>query len=322
MPYERTVIITGGTVNLGYYTALEIAKTHPEYLVIISSRSDKENAAEAINKALGQTNTIFIPLDLSSVQKVRAYAEDYIAKKYPPIQALVQNAALQFPGSLVKTADGIEATFAISHIGHALLFHLLCPYLAPKARVVVLSSGTHDPDQITGGMPKPNYISAEDLAHPTPASAKNPGRQRYTESKLANILWTYALDKRLKQRVPDRGITVTAYDPGLMPGSGLAREAGWFPRFLWIHIMPRIIPLLKIVISPNIRTPNQAGVILARLAIGQDMEGVSGRYYEGPKEIKSSKDSYDEAKQDDLWNWTVNYLAKGDEEKERFEQLK
>ncbi|KAI2638004.1 NAD(P)-binding protein [Hypomontagnella submonticulosa] len=321
MSYKRSVIVTGGTINLGYHTALEIAKAHPDYLVIISSRSDRDHTAESINKTLGQANTIFIPLDLANLQKVRAYAEDWIAKDYPPIQALVFNAALQFPGPVTKTVDGLESTFAISHVGHALLFHLLCPCLAPKARIVVVSSGTHDPDQVTGGMPKPKYISAEELAHPT-SSANNPGRQRYTETKLANILWTYALDRHLKEHVPERGITVNAFDPGLMPGSGLAREAGGFTRFLWNHVLTRSIFLLKLLLTPNIHTPSESGASLARLAIGSDVEGKSALYYEGRKVINSSKDSYDEAKQEDLWKWTVNHLAKDDEERERFEQFK
>ncbi|KAI0886294.1 NAD(P)-binding protein [Annulohypoxylon maeteangense] len=322
MTYQRTIIVTGGTVSLGYYTALEIAKAHPEYLVVVSSRTDREHAADTINKKLGQTNTIYIPLDLSNLQKVRAYVRDWEKKDYPPIQALIFNAGLQFPGGLTKTVDGLESTFGINHVGHALLFHLLCAYLAPKARVVITSSGTHDPDQETGGMPKANYVSAELLAHPTGATVNDPGRKRYVESKLANILWGYALDRRLKQRVPDRGITVTSFDPGLMPGTGLARETNAFERFIWIYILPKLIPLLRTVLFPNVHRPQESAVALARLAIGLDVEDESGKYFEGLKQIKSSKDSYDETKQDDLWKWTVDYLAKGNGERERFEQFK
>ncbi|KAI1455531.1 NAD(P)-binding protein [Annulohypoxylon moriforme] len=322
MTYQRAIIVTGGTVSLGYYTALEIAKAHPEYLVVVSSRTDREHAADTINKTLSQNNTTYIPLDLSNLQKVRSYAEDWATNGYPPIQALVFNAGLQFPGGLTKTVDGLESTFAINHVGHALLFHLLCPYLAPKARVVITSSGTHDPNQATGGMPKPNYISAEVLAHPTDATANDPGRKRYVESKLANILWGYALDRRLKQRVPERRITVTSFDPGLMPGTGLAREANAFERFLWNYVLPKLIPLLRAIIFSNIHRPQESAAALARLAIGSDVEGESGKYFEGMKQIKSSKDSYDEAKQDDLWKWTVDYLARGDDERERFERFK
>ncbi|XXH02836.1 hypothetical protein Hte_009223 [Hypoxylon texense] len=324
MSYKGSVIITGGTINLGYYAALEIAKAHPEYLVVISSRSDKDHAADTINKTLGQANTIYVPLDLANLQNVRQYAADWATKNHPPIQALMLNAGLQFPGPVSKTVDGLESTFAINHVGHALLFHLLVPYLAPKARVIVTSSGTHDPEQTKGtGFPKPSYISAEELAHPTSASAGNPGRQRYAESKLANVLWTYALHRRLQQRsTPERRITVQAFDPGLMPGTGLAREASAPARFVWLHVLPRLMPLMRLLLSPNIHTARESGANLARLAVGADVEGESGRYYEGPKPIRTSEASYDEAKQEDLWRWTVDYLAKDDEEKERFEQLR
>ena len=217
-----------------------------------------------------------------------------------------------------KTAEGIEKTFAISHVGHTLLFHLLCPYLAPNARVVVTSSGTHDPAQTTG-MPDPVYNTAEELAHPPPSAVHIPGWQRYSTTKLANVLWTYALHRRLQQRVPERGITVNAIDPGLMPGTGLGRDAVWYQQFFWRYIFPHIIPLLRIIM-PNIHTPVSSGKALARLAVGEDAEGVSGKYFEGMKEIKSSKDSYDESKQEDLWTWTVAFQSNGsDNEKARFE---
>jgi len=326
MTFKRTILITGGTINLGYQTALKIAKAHPEYLIVISSRSDNENAAESINRALNQSNVIFLPLDLSSLKNVRSYAESWGSKNFPPIQALLLNAGLQFPGDLTKTADGIESTFAINHLGHALLFHLLAPYLVEEgARVVVTASGTHDPAQ-KSGLPDAVYTSAEELARPTALTAGNPGRQRYATSKLCNILWTYALDRHLRKVCPERRITVTALDPCLMPGSGLAREAGPFLKFLWMHVMPHIIPLLRVLVDPRIFTPAQSAEGLVKLAIGKEVEGLSARYYEssldGGKEIRSSEDSYDEGKQEDLWRWTVDFLASDAEEKERFEQFR
>jgi NAD(P)-dependent dehydrogenase (short-subunit alcohol dehydrogenase family) len=290
-------------------------------LVIISSRTDKDHAAQAINKTLKQDNTVFIPLDLSNLDNIRAYAKDLTSKDYPPIQALVLNAGLQFPGALQKTSAGLESTFAVNHVGHALLFHLLCPYLAPQARVVVTSSGTHDPAQ-KSGLPDAVYTTAEELAHPSPATASYSGRQRYASSKLANVMWTYALRRHLEKHAAERRITVAAMDPGLMPGTALAREASGFEQVLWMRVLPKVIPLLRLLISPNIHTPRESGEALARLAVGTDVEGVSGRYFEGKKEIPSSKDSYDEKKQEDLWDWTIEYLTKGDaEEVRRFSEL-
>jgi hypothetical protein len=142
------------------------------------------------------------------------------------------------------------------------------------------------------------------------------------------VLWTYALHRRFErinnqeqqqQGTKKRSLTVTAFDPGLMPGTGLAREASSVERLMWKCVMPNIQPLLRVVISHNIHTPQESGAALARLAIGEDVKGESGVYYEGLKQIKSSKDSYDEAKQEELWSWTIKTIARDEEEKRKFE---
>ncbi|KAI0401618.1 dehydrogenase/reductase [Xylaria palmicola] len=320
MTYEASLIITGGTAGLGYYAARNIAEAHPEYLVVLASRTDGDGAADRINAELGQANTIFIPLDLSDLSNVRKYAEGWASAHHPPIRALLLNAALLIPGAMQTNADGIEKTFAIGHVGNVALFHLLVPHLARDARVIVTSSGTHDPAQTTG-MPSPVYGTAEGLAHPAGAAVRIPGWQRYPTIKLCNVLWTYALHRRLSRHAAGRGITVNAIDPGLMPGTGLGRDAFWLLRLFWQHIFPRIIPLARLIM-PNIHTPVESGKGLARLAVAEDVEGVSGRYFEGWKEIKSSRDSYDESKQEDLWEWTVAYLSNGlGAEKRRFEEF-
>ncbi|KAI1193193.1 dehydrogenase/reductase [Nemania serpens] len=320
MTYTASAIVTGGTLNLGYHVALNLARQHPDWLIAVCSRSDREHAADAINNALKQSNTVFRALDLSDSKSVRNFAKDWSAQNHPPIQALCLNAALQFPDKIVYTDEGIEATFAITHVGHALLFHLICPHLASKARIVITSSGTHDPAQ-KSGLPDAIYTTAEELAHPPPAIANGPGRRHYANAKLANVMWTYALHKRLVQKIPDRGITVNAFDPGLMPGTGLAREAGALTRFAWNKIIPKITPVLKAVWTDNIHRPSESAASLARLACSDDVAGVSGKYFEGRKEIKSSKDSYDEKKIEDLWQWTVKYCAKDGVEMARFENF-
>lgn len=94
-----------------------------------------------------------------------------------------------------------------------------------------------------------------------------------------------------------------------MPGTGLAREASGFERFLWLRVLPNIIPLLRLLISANIYTPEESGAALAWLAISPDVIRSSGVYYEGRKRIKSSEQSYDEGKQEELWAWTTKTLS-------------
>lgn len=325
MSYTHTILITGGTTGLGYQTGLLLARQHPSNLIIIASRTDKTSSALAINNTLSQRNVLFLPLDLSSTTNIRTFAASWASHtpSYPPIRALLLNAALQFPGALHTTPSGIESTFAITHLGHALLFYLLLSHFASTARVIITSSGTHDPAQKTG-VPDAVFATAEELARPTALTQGNAGRQRYSSAKLANVLWTYALHRRLERLAGSAGgkhITVNAFDPGLMPGTGLAREASGIEKFIWTSVLPRIIPLLRLLITPNIHTPEESGASLAWLATGGEVEGKSGMYFEGSRAIESSVDSYREKKQEDLWRWTVDYLAEDEGEKARFEMV-
>ena len=316
MTPRRTVLITGGTAGLGAYAAASIANGHPDWSIVLCSRSNTNDAAATVNRASGLNTAGYMKLDLSSLAKVRAFVKEYESKGYPPIQILLLNAAIQFPAEVQYNNDNMEKTFATNLVGHALLFHLLRPHLADDARIVVTSSGTHDP-AIKTGMPDPKYTSAEELAHPNPVTTTKDGRQRYTTSKLCNILWMYALHRRLEE-VQGNKITVNAYDPGLMPGTGLAREYPVILRFLWFRIMPHIIPLLRRIVDPNIRSPKESGALLSRIAVSEQLKGVTGSYFEAGKERGTSKDSHIVANQEDLWNWTVNRVAESEEEKRQF----
>jgi NAD(P)-dependent dehydrogenase (short-subunit alcohol dehydrogenase family) len=317
--YKYTVLVTGGTTGLGYEASLALARQLPDHRVIIASRTNKDNADTKINNTLHQQNTIYLPLDLSSSDSIKSFAKT-ITTTHLPISHLLLNAGLQFLGPARTFSNGLEQTFAINHLGHAHLFYLLLPHLHPTAHITIVASGTHDPAQKTR-IPEPHYSTAEDVAHPNPQTANPDGRQRYSTSKLCNVLWTYALDRHV--RSSGRQFRVNAFDPGLLPGTNLAREYSAVLRFLWHHVLPRMLPLMRLVISPNIHTAKESGVALARLAIGEEegVRGVSGRYFEGRREIKSSVMSYDETKQEDLWAWTLKYLAEGEEEKGRWERL-
>ena len=311
-----SILVTGGTSGLGYHAARDLAKQYPQYRLILTSRTDKDDAANSINKALRYNNAQFIPLDLCSLKKVRAFVGDYSSKEYPPIKYLLLNAGLQLLDGVEYSEDNIEMTFAINHVGHALLFYLLRPYLAEDCRIVITSSGTHDPAQKTM-VPDAKYNTAEELAHPTAETAKNHGRQRYSTSKLCNVMWTYALHKRLTNNKPGNyNWSVSSFDPGLMPGTGLARDASPVTRFVWLRILPRLIPLLRLAISTNIHQPKDSGAALAKLAMSD--EG-NGEYYEGLKAIKSSDASYDIKKQEDLWEWTLKTVAKDEAERREFD---
>jgi NAD(P)-dependent dehydrogenase (short-subunit alcohol dehydrogenase family) len=164
----------------------------------------------------------------------------------------------------------------------------------------LVSSGTHDPSKRTG-MPKPSYTTAEALAHPATEGedAGVEGRRRYTTAKLCNVLYAY----ELARRAPD-GLTANAFDPGLMPGTGLGRDYSPVQRFVWNRVMPGLTPVV-----PNVNTPKRSGSALARLAVDPALEGITGAYFMGGRPIASSQDSYDRRKARDLWETSERLVA-------------
>jgi NAD(P)-dependent dehydrogenase (short-subunit alcohol dehydrogenase family) len=248
-------------------------------------------------------------LDLASLASIRAFTDALAERADPPLKAIVCNAGIQVVSGLSHTEDGFETTFGVNHLGHFLLVNRLLKRLVTPARVVFVASGTHDPAQRTG-MPVPVYTDARTLAHPAPGPEANPGevgRQRYTTSKLCNVLCTYELARRLETAglsTPDAPVTVNAFDPGLMPGSGLARDYSPLQRFAWNFVLPVLRWFM-----PNVNTTEASGQALARLVTDPALAGVSGRYFEGRREIRSSQASYDEAVARALWDTSAELVA-------------
>src|SRR4029077_13723131 len=296
----RTAIVSGGNGGLGYYCARAIAAASPQWHVIIASR-DQAKSKEAKRSIIAQTGNSQVAameLDLGSLDSVRRFVTDFAARALPPIGAIVCNAGIQNVNGITYNDDGYETTFAVNHLGHFLLVNLLLRHLDDRARIVVVSSGTHNPDQFTG-MPKPDYTDAASAAkREAGADPGNAGRRAYTTSKLCNVMFTYELSRRLKAE-GHNGISVTAFDPGLMPGTGLARDYSPVQKFVWNFVLP----VLRIL--PGVNGANKSGNDLARLALDPELEGVSGKYFVGRKSVPSSKDSYHEHKASELWESSV-----------------
>jgi len=294
----QTAIVTGGNSGLGYDCALAIAAASPQWHVIIGSRDAAKSleAARSIAATSANPNVTAIDLDLSSPSSVRKFVAEFADhRRPPPLKAIVCNAGVQFIRGLTYNGDGFETTFAVNHLGHFLLVNLLLSRLEAPARIAVVSSGTHNPDQFTG-MPKPVYSDANSAAKPAPEpDAATAGRRAYTTSKLCNLMFTYELSRRLK--ATGRGaITVNAFDPGLMPGTGLARDYTPLQRFAWNFVLP----VLRFI--PGVNSTSKSGRDLARLVLDPQLESVSGKYFVGRTQVPSSKQSYDESQAAELWD--------------------
>lgn len=302
---SQTIIITGATQGLGYYAAQTLAQQH--YTVVLAGRNPAKNerAADAIRNVTNNRSVYAMPLDLASLASVRQFVADFVARTdLPPLFGLVNNAGLQIIGPTEYTADGIEMTFGVNHLGHFLLTNLLLPHFTDQGRIVVVSSGTHygnDPFARALGVPPPAYTTAEQLAHPEPTTDKpdQAGTVRYATSKLCNLLFAYELIRRLNAQ-GRTGLTVNAYDPGLMPGSGLARQYGGLTQWAWNNVLP-ILRLL-----PGVGSTQTSGPLLAGLLSNPALANVTGRYFyfrrpDDRREKPSSPESYDLAKAGDLW---------------------
>jgi NAD(P)-dependent dehydrogenase (short-subunit alcohol dehydrogenase family) len=237
---------------------------------------------------------------LASLAAVRAFTEVFTSRGLPPLRAIVCNAGLQIVTGRTYSKDGYEMTFAVNHLGHYLLVLLLLPHLVAPARIVLVSSGTHDPEQRTR-IPEPRYAGARALAHPevdqtsTGESVGVAGRRAYSTSKLCNVLFTMELSRRLSAAAVTN-VTANAFDPGMMPGSGLARDYGAFQRFAWRFVLPALR-----LFARNVNSVSRSGDALARLVLDPTLAATTGKYFEGAREIRSSRDSYDLSKAAELW---------------------
>lgn len=294
----RTAIITGANAGLGLECARALLAEDPSWHVVFAVR-DIRRGADAVARIGQPQRCTVLELDLASLKSVRAFAGKLRAASLPPVHAVVCNAGLQVVSGTELTADGVEMTFGVNHLGHFALVRELLDVLAHPARIVVVASGTHDPAKFTG-MPSPKYTTAEQLAHPDQSESPD-GRRRYTTSKLCNVLYAYELDRRLDGGA--EGVTVNAFDPGLMPGSGLARDYSRMGQLAWRYVFP----LLRVL--PNVNSTRTSGARLAALVWDPRFDGVTGTYFEGKRPIKSSTDSYDREIALDLWDTSERLLT-------------
>lgn len=290
-----TAIITGATSGLGLECARALLRSDPSWHLVLPVR-DIGRGADAVAELGEPQRCTVMPMDLATLTSVRAFTESVRDADLPPLHAIVCNAGVQVVSATEWTEDGVEMTFGVNHLGHFALVQGLLDTLARPARILVVSSGTHDPNKHTG-MPDPRYTSAADLAHPGEAAEEN-GRRRYTTSKLCNVLFTYELDRRLGE-----GVTVNAFDPGLMPGSGLARDYSPLGRLAWRYLLPALRVL------PGVRSTRTSGRYLAALTNDARFDGISGEYFDGLRSIRSSADSYNRDKAHDLWETSERLLA-------------
>lgn len=270
----KNCIVTGGNSGIGFETALALAMLGAN-VIILSRSQDKAEAAVKSIKAKSQNNHVdFILADLSSQKSIRDAAK-YIRREFDKIDVLVNNAGTWF-SSLELTEDGIERQFAVNHMAYFLLTHELLVSLVKSddARVICVGSDSH----FHGKM---NF---DDLS----LGKKYHGIKAYAQSKLANALFVYELDRQLKGR-SIHNISINCVQPGLVKTDiGLKHTISLHGLAWRIRRMGGVSPAKGAETSIYLASSNQ-------------IKSESGKYWDKCKPKPSSKRSYDTNDAAKLW---------------------
>lgn len=266
----RVCLVTGGNSGIGKEAAVGLAKLGAT-VVIVSRNADKGEAALVeIRTRSGNPNVDMLQADLSSQDSVRQLADEY-RRRYKKLHVLVNNAGVFLPKRVV-TVDGLEAMFATNHLGHFLLTNLLLDLLKASApsRIINVTSSAHHGYQ----------INFEDLM----GEKKYSSFQAYGRSKLANVLFTYQLAKKLE----GTRVTVNCLHPGVVRTGFGKDQRGFF------SIAVRVV-------SPFMMSAEKSARAAIYLATAPELKNVTGKHFAKGKEEKSSKESYDPLMAERLW---------------------
>ncbi|WP_156388016.1 SDR family oxidoreductase [Cellulomonas sp. Root137] len=272
-----TVLVTGATSGIGRATAVGLAALGARVAVTGRSRERAEEVARGI-RASGGLADVFVA-DLSSQEQVRQLADD-VLRACPRLDVLVNNVGGYWNTRHV-TADGLERTFALNHLAPFLLTNLLLDRLAQTApaRIVTVSSNA----QAQG------RIAFDDLQGERSYS----GSRAYNQSKLANVMFTYALARKLR----GTEVTANALHPGVVSTSFGADDPG--------RVQRALVPLVR----PFMRTPAQGAVTSIHLASAPELAHVTGLFFANSKPKRSSAQSYDEDAATRLWQLSADLVG-------------
>jgi NAD(P)-dependent dehydrogenase (short-subunit alcohol dehydrogenase family) len=264
----RICLVTGATSGLGAATARALARRGATVVVAGRDAARCAREVERIRSTGGRAEAL--TADLTSQAEVRRLA-DLFAARHPRLDVLVNNAGAYFMRRRV-TVDGLEATFALNHLAPFLLTLLLLERLraSPAGRVVNVSSRAH----------AQQALDLEDLQ----GERRWDRLDAYGRSKLANLLFTYELARRLEGTF----VTVNAVDPGLV-ATRLGSDGGW------LRVSVRNL------LRRGLLTPEQGARTIVHVAASASVAGATGRYYRDGEEARSSERSHDAATGARLW---------------------
>jgi NAD(P)-dependent dehydrogenase (short-subunit alcohol dehydrogenase family) len=277
----KICVVTGASNGIGKETARALASHGAQVVMVCRDRDKGEAVRSAILAEVPGASVDLMIADLSSQASVRQAAADIVAR-YPAIHVLVNNVGIAIDYRTVSV-DGVELVLATNHLGPFLFTHLLGDALAAAAPSRVIN--------VASELEKRGRIHWDDLEfeHTSFGAIKV-----YSQSKLMNVMFTYELARRWK----DRGITVNCLHPGVI-NTGLGNGAR----------NPIVRGLLKAVQQLFFKNPEKGAEGSVYLATSPEVEGKTGGFYVDKKLAKSNPISYDQEALARLWRTSEQYVG-------------
>lgn len=265
------VVVTGGTGGIGHATARGLAALGARVAIVGRDRARAEAAAESLREASAGGEVDAFEADLSSQAHIRRLAAD-LQERYPRIDVLVNNVG-GFWAHRHVTEDGLEWTFALNHLAPFLLTNLLVDRMRAQGRARIVT--------VTSSAESLGRIDFDDLQ----GSERYSGQRAYNQSKLANVLFTYELARRLD----GTGVTANVVHPGVTRTAFGAED------------QMRLFAATGGIARPFMRSPERGADTVVWAASSPELDGVTGGYFHDRRPKRSSKASHDQETARRLW---------------------
>jgi NAD(P)-dependent dehydrogenase (short-subunit alcohol dehydrogenase family) len=275
----KTVLITGGTNGIGKATALELARVGARVIIVGRSAEKAEKVASELRAGSSGGRIEWLIADLSIMTQTAQLADTF-RQRYDRLDVLINNAGAIFSTREI-TSEGLEATFALNHMSYFILTALLLDMLKASApsRIVNVASGAY----MVG-------INFDDIQ--CERSYSMGGFAAYGASKMMNILFTYALARRLQ----GAGVTVNTMSPGPVSTNFGADMGG-------------VIGLGFKLMRPFMQTPAQGARTVIYLASSPEVASATGQYWINQRPSRTSTATHDERNQNRLWELSQKIAA-------------
>lgn len=263
-------LITGANSGVGKATSKKLAAQDATVVMVCRNEERGEAARQEVIEESGNDRVELLLADLSHQREIHRLAADFKVR-HNRLNVLINNAGIyRAEGTL--TEDGIEKTFAVNHLAPFLLTRLLEDVLrhGAPARVINVSSEAHR--------------GVREIDEDAIQSGPYNGLKAYAQSKLANLLFTHELSRRL----PSDEVTVNAMNPGMV-ATGFWKGKS--------NLLGRVMQFMQ----PLMNDPDESGEALLYLATSPDLEGVTGRYFDKTQEAEASAASHDEELAQHIW---------------------